>query len=188
MKALTRDELRTLLAVAAKHSWQDELMYRLMFNHAMRVTEVVGGWLAQPDGSKVWYEGMTADKVIDGSYIVAPRLKGSKRVEHPVLPDEREALLRLCAEIPEGRLFPMCRKTAWTHIKQYGVEAGIPWNRVFNHALKHTTGRLGYKGGMTVQEIQEYMGHVNGNNSMVYSRATAEEAAAAFASAIGSVA
>jgi len=185
MKALTRDELRTLLAVAAKHSWRDELMYRLMFNHAMRVTEVVGGWLVQPDSSKVWHEGMTAKHVISGSYIMAPRLKGSRPVEHPILPDEKEALLKLCVEVPEGRLFPMCRKTAWAHIKQYGVEAGIAAPRVFCHVMKHTAGRLGYKGGMTVQEIQEYMGHVNGNNSMIYSRATAEEAAAAFASAIG---
>jgi site-specific recombinase XerD len=79
----------------------------------------------------------------------------------------------------------MCRKTAWTKIKRYGAEAGIPAPRIFNHALKHTMGRLGYLGGMSVQEEQEYMGHVNGNNTLVYSRATSEEAARAFAKAVG---
>jgi hypothetical protein len=37
---------------------------------------------------------------------------------------------------------------------------------------------------MTVQEQQEYMGHVNSNNTTVYSRATMEEAATAFAKAL----
>ena len=188
MKALSKDELLALLAVARKHSEHDELMLRVMFNYAMRVSEVVGGWLYQSDGSKVWHEGLTAKHIVSGSYIVAPRIKGSNRVEHPLLPDEKEALLKLCAGTPEGRLFPMCRKTVWMHIKKYGVEAGIPANRVFPHVTKHTAGRLGYKGGMTVQEIQEYMGHVNANNSMIYSRATAEEAATAFRIAIGGIA
>jgi len=184
MKALDKFELKALLEVAAKHSWRDALMFRLMFNHAMRVTEVVGGWLAQKDGTKVWHDGLMAKNVV-GNYLVAPRLKGSRPVEHPLLSDEKEALLRLCAEVPEGRLFPMCRKTAWIRIRQYGVEAGIPAPRVFPHCLKHTCGRLGYKGNMTVQELQEYMGHINGNNTMVYSRATSEEAAEAFAAAVG---
>jgi len=126
---------------------------------------------------------MTAANVI-GGYIVLPRLKGSRPVEHPILPDETQALLRLCTEVPEGRLFPMCRKTVWMKIKRYGVEAGIAPNRLYPHCLKHTAGRLGYRGGMTVQEIQEYFGHVNANNSMIYSRATAEDAATAFARAI----
>ena len=185
MKALDKSELKALLAVAGKHSWKDELLFRMLFNHAMRITEAVGGWLEQKDGTKVWHEGLTAKNVVGGNYLVAPRLKGSRPVEHPILPDEKEALLRLCAEIPEGRLFPMCRKTAWTKIKRYGAEAGIPAPRIFNHALKHTMGRLGYLGGMSVQEEQEYMGHVNGNNTLIYSRATAEESARAFAAAVG---
>src|SRR5713226_2541576 len=98
MKALSKVELKALLAVAKRHSERDELMLRVMFNHAMRVSEVVGGWLYQSDGSKVWHEGLTAKHIIGGSYIMAPRLKGSRPVEHPVLPDEREALLKLVAE------------------------------------------------------------------------------------------
>lgn len=185
MKALHAPELRALLAVAAKYSWRDELMYRLMFNHAMRVTELVGGWLKQADGSKVWWDGLHAHHILPTGHIVVPRLKGSLPVDHPVLNDEREALLKLCALVPEGRLFPITRMTAWRHIKKYGIEAGIEKTRVFNHVLKHTCGRLGYKGGMTPQEQQKYMGHVNVNNTMVYSQATVEEAAKAFAAAVG---
>lgn len=187
MKALTRSELDSVLAAAGRHSWKDELMFRIMFGHGMRITEVVGGWLAQKDKTKIWHEGLTAQSIV-GGYLVAPRLKGSNPVKHPILADEKDALLRLAAEIPEGRLFPMCRKTAWLRIKKYGIEAGIEEARLFPHCLKHTTGRLGYLGGMTLQELQEYMGHINGGNTMIYSRATAEEAASAFAKAIGAIA
>jgi type 1 fimbriae regulatory protein FimB len=183
MKSLTVDELNRLLAVAHRHSERDWLLFKIMFNHAMRVTEVVGGWLYRKDGMKYWHDGLTAKNIVD-DYLVAPRLKGSRRIEHPLLPDEKDAVLKLVIETPSGRLFPMSRKTAWLRIKKYGAEAGIPAPRIFNHALKHTAGRLGYKGGMTVQEIQEYMGHVNVNNSLIYSRATPEEAAQAFAQAI----
>lgn len=104
MKALEVPELRALLAVAAKYSRRDELMYRLMFNHAMRITEVVGGWLTQKDGSKVWWDGLHAHHILPTGHIVVPRIKGSLPVDHPVLPDEKEALAQLCAMVPEGRL------------------------------------------------------------------------------------
>ena len=184
MKALTKIELDAVLAAAGRHSKRDELMFRLMFNHAMRITEATGGWLVQKDKSKVWHEGLSAKNIV-GGYLVAPRLKGSKSIMHPILPDEKEALLALAKEVPEGRFFPMCRKTAWLRIKKYGAEAGIEETRLFTHVFKHTNGRLGYKGGMTLQEQQEYMGHINGGNTMIYSRATEEEAASAFAKAIG---
>jgi integrase len=90
MKALDKFELKSLLEVAGKHSWKDELLFRMLFNHAMRITEAVGGWLEQKDGTKVWHEGLTAKNVVGGNYLVAPRLKGSRPVEHPILPDEKE--------------------------------------------------------------------------------------------------
>lgn len=186
MKAFSKVELESIIAVAAKHSERDAIMFRVMTNHAMRVTEVVGGWVRGEDGQRVWHEGITAASIVGGQYLIVPRLKGSKRIEHPLLPNEKSALLRMAAETPTGRFFPISRKTAWAHIKKYGVEAGLPANRVFNHACKHTAGRVGYKGGMTVQELVQYMGHVNPANSLKYAEATMEEATNAFAKAMGS--
>jgi integrase len=185
MKAFSREEFEALISVAEKHSKRDALMYRVMMQHCMRVTEVVGGWAKAKKGERYFHEGITAKSIVNGNFLVVPRLKGSRRIEHPLLTNEKEALLKLAADTPEGPLFPMSRKTAWVKIKKYGIEAGIPASRVFNHACKHTAGRLGYKGGMTVQEIVQRMGHVNPANSLLYSQATMEESNEAFAKAVG---
>jgi hypothetical protein len=46
-------------------------------------------------------------------------------------------------------------------------------------------GRLGYLGGMGVAELQKYLGHVSGSNTLVYLEARESEACSAFAAAMG---
>ena len=45
-----------------------------------------------------------------------------------------------------GRFFPMSRWTVARRLIEIGVKAGIPRHKLHPHALKHTTGRLGYLG------------------------------------------
>lgn len=159
MKSLTRDELNRLLAVAG----DDRLMLTVIFNHGLRVSEVVN---------------LTDANVVDG-YLVVRRLKGSKKTTQRVLDDERELLTM------KGRFFPLSRWTVWRKMQRYCHQAGIPSFLAHPHSLKHTTGRLAYKGGCGLPEIQAILGHVNGGNSMVYLEAEESEAYAAFAVAVG---
>jgi integrase len=53
------------------------------------------------------------------------------------------------------------------------------------HILRHSAGRLAYVGGLGIPEIQTYLGHKNGGNTLVYIQATEEEAAKGFATAAG---
>jgi type 1 fimbriae regulatory protein FimE len=170
MKSLTKDELDRLLTVARKHSDRDALMILVTFNHGLRVSEVVGP------------TGLRAENVANG-YIVCDRLKKSNPVHHPLLANEREGLERLAAQ--GGPLFPMTRRTFDRRMKEYGAEAGLPAFKCHVHVLKHTTGRLGYKGGLGLPEIQAYLGHKNGGNTLKYMQADEQEAAQAFAAAIG---
>jgi len=167
VKSLTRPELDALLTVAQRHSDRDGLLFAVIFNHGLRVSEALA---------------LTQDNIVAG-HIVVQRLKGSRKTNQPLLASEREKLEALAAE--PGRFFPMHRMTAWRKIQQYGREAGIPAFKLHPHALKHTTGRLGYEGGMGIPELQSYLGHVNGKNTMVYLEATEEQAANAFAAAVG---
>ena len=64
------------------------------------------------------------------------------------------------------------------------AEAGIPKFKCHPHCLKHSCGRLTYLGGMGIAEIQTYLGHRNGWNTMVYMRPDESEVAAAFAAAV----
>lgn len=168
MKSLQRPELDALLATARKYSERDYLMFLVTFNHGLRVSETLA---------------ILPEHLI-GAYIDIHRLKKSRRTIHPLLPDESAMLRELAAQGP-GRLFPTYRMDFWRKMQRYGAEAGIPAFKCHPHALKHTTGKLGRKGGMSVEELQKYLGHVNGANTMVYMEADEEEAASAFLKAVG---
>lgn len=168
MKSLMKAELDALLAVAAKHDSLFALLLLVTFNHGLRISEVLA---------------LTKANVVDGNLVVQ-RLKGSRKTTQPLLASEREGLEKLAATC-EGRFFEITRMTAWRKLQAYGHEAGIPAHKLHPHVLKHTTGRLAYQAGVGIPELQTYLGHVNGKNTMVYLQATEEDAAKAFAAAIG---
>lgn len=168
MKSLTRPELDSLLAVAVKHNPLHALMFLVTFNHGLRVSETLA---------------LTRENFVNG-YLVVQRLKGSKKTAQPLQENEREGLLALAA-VTEGALFPTYRMKFWRLMQKYGTEAGIPEFKLHPHTLKHTTGRLGYEGGMGIAELQTWLGHENGKNTMVYMEASEEQAANAFAAAVG---
>ncbi len=167
MKSLTKPELDDLLSVAKTHSEMDYLLFLVIFNHGLRVSEALA---------------LTKDNIVDG-YITVQRLKGSRKTTQPLLPQERAGLLALAAT--SGLFFDIDRKTVWRRLQRYGAKAGIPAHKLHAHALKHSTGRLAYEAGLGIPEIQAYLGHVNGKNTMVYLEATEEQAASAFAAAVG---
>jgi integrase len=164
MKSLTRQELDALLAVTPE---PDRLMFLVAFNHGLRVSEVIN---------------LDASNIVDG-HLIVQRLKRSRRTTQPLLPNEKDGLLALAKQ--SGKFFPMSRYTADRRLKEYGKKAGIPEHLLHMHCLKHSCGRLGFKGGMSIPEIQAYLGHKNGGNTMVYLQASEEEAANAFAAAVG---
>jgi type 1 fimbriae regulatory protein FimB len=167
MKSLTKHELDSIIEVAGRHSTRDRLMLKVTFNHGLRASEAVN---------------LDASNIV-GNYLVLQRLKASRKTSQPMFDDEKAELLEL-AKLP-GKFFPMCRETFWRKMQAYGKEANIPEVKCHPHCLKHSCGRLAYLGGMKVAEIQTYLGHVNGGNTMVYLEATEEEAALAFATAVG---
>ena len=164
MKSLTKKELDALLAATPE---PDRLMFLTAFNHGLRVSEVVN---------------LDASNIVDG-HLVVQRLKRSRRTTQPLLPNEKDGLLALAKQ--QGKFFPISRWTADRRLKEYGKKAGIPEHLLHMHCLKHSCGRLGFKGGMSIPEIQAYLGHKNGGNTMIYLQASEEEAADAFAAAVG---
>ena len=168
MKSLLKSELDALLTVAEKHDPLFALVILVTFNHGLRISETLG---------------LTKDNIVNG-FLVIQRLKGSKKTTQPLLSNERQALEELAAKTV-GVLFPICRMTAWRRIQRLGRQANIPAFKLFPHALKHTTGRLGYEGGMGIPELQAYLGHQNGKNTLIYMEATEQQAANAFAAAVG---
>jgi integrase len=167
VKSFTREQLDSLLEVAKKHNERDWLMLLCTFNHGLRVSETLS---------------LTKDNIANG-YLIVERGKGSHRCEHPLLPSESEALDTL-AVTGDGRLFPISRVTFWRRMQKYGKEAGLPEFLCHPHSLKHSCGRLGFKGGMTVPDLVEWLGHKNPANSLIYAKSDIATAFAAFTTAI----
>jgi integrase/recombinase XerD len=167
MKYLSRPELDSLLAEAKKSSPADHLFVLLTVSHGLRVSEVLS---------------LTHENLKDG-HLTIQRLKGSCKTSQRLLPAEIAALAEY--SIKSGKLFNMHRQTAWRRIKAFGVAAGIESIRVFPHCLKHTTAKIGLAGGMTLPELQTYLGHKSGSSTMAYLRESDETASLAFAAAAG---
>lgn len=70
-------------------------------------------------------------------------------------------------------------------MQAYGAEAGLPEYKRHCHVLRHSAGRLGFIGGMTIPDIQKYLGHRSGANTLIYLESSEEESCNAFAAAIG---
>ena len=168
MKSMTPTQVNSLLAVAKKYSEQDYLMFLVTYLHAMRISETLS---------------LTRDNIVDG-HLRMQRLKGSRRTIQPLMPQERDAILHL-AETCTGRFFTICRKTAWMRIRQYGKEAGIPEFLLHPHSLRHSAAMAGLKGGMAINELQAYLGHVHGSNTLIYLQCDDDVASKAFAAAVG---
>jgi integrase len=145
----------------------DYLLFLTTFNHGLRASEALN---------------LDSTNIV-GDHLRVQRLKGSRTTLQPLLDDEKAGLLELAKK--SGKFFPMSRMTFHRRMQEYGAKAGIPEFKRHAHCLKHSCGRLAYLGGMRVAELQTYLGHVNGGNTMIYLQADEEESARAFAAAMG---
>ncbi|HXY13629.1 MAG TPA: tyrosine-type recombinase/integrase [Terriglobales bacterium] len=166
MKWLTREEMTRVLDAAKAASERDWLLLLISYQHGLRVSETVA---------------LTAANIVDG-HLLLQHLKGSKAIIHPLLENEREPLQRL-ASSTTGRLFLMCRRHALRLFKKYAALAGVPSFKTF-HSLRHSCAVHGLKGGMTLPQVQKYLGHRSGASSLIYLEADESESAAAFAKAL----
>lgn len=169
MKSLTKDELASMLGEAKGAGPLDYLMLLLAFNHGFRISEVLN---------------LTSDNFVDG-HVIVQRLKGSCKTTQRLLPNETDPVTALLAHrAPGERLFPFSRMTAWRHVKAIGQRAGIPAFKCFPHALKHSCAMAGLRGGMSLPELQAYLGHRSLGSTGMYLKIDDDAASSAFATAI----
>lgn len=168
MNYLKKHELRSLLSSIPDES--NRLMILVGFWHGLRVSEIIS---------------LTGRNIQDG-YLIVQRSKKSKRTIQPfithkdTLLDEATPLLALAKQRgPDEKLFTNIgtRDGVAKLMQRAGALAGIPRHRCHPHALKHSIAMVMHKGGKGIKEIQTYLGHVEGKNTLVYLEATEEEAA-----------
>lgn len=175
MTALTKNEIRLLLAEAHKDNTVYWLMLLVAFSHGLRVSEVIN--LRKRD--------------IESGYITVRRLKGSLKTTQPLVSssdpvlDEKtvlEAYVKVLPD-PDTRLFPTTRMTAWRKVQKYGLAAGIPKHKCHPHVLKHTIAMLSIKKA-GIENVRQYLGHKSLSSTGAYLRVSDDEASEAVTGAL----
>ena len=165
---ITINELEALLKGASKtrHSLRNQTMINVMFWHGLRVTE-----LCQMND---------ADLDIKAGRLFVGRIKNSLSCTHPIRPD----VLRILKRYQKLRgdtfkpLFLTERGDQFTRtqinyiLKQSAKNSALPFS-VNPHMLRHGCGFALADMGHDTRLIQDYLGHKDIKNTVIYTRTSA---------------
>jgi type 1 fimbriae regulatory protein FimB len=161
---LQAEELERLFK--AIDSPRDRAIFRLAYHAGLRASEV--GILHLRD-----YDPRT-------ERLYVHRLKGSNSGEHHLCREETRALkawLKIRGSEP-GVIFasrkhsPISRQMLDVLMKEYGAAAELPKNLRHFHVLKHTCATHLLSRGFHVEQVQDWIGHANIQNTMIYAHIT----------------
>jgi integrase len=147
-------------------SIRDRAIFRIMYHAGLRASEI--GILELRD-----YSPRTDRLMVN-------RLKGSNSGEHHLNREESRALkawLKVRGTAP-GAIFvskkhaPIHRRTLDDLIKKYAGKAGWPAKLRHCHAFKHACCTHLLSRGFNVEQVQDWVGHANIQNTMIYARVT----------------
>ncbi|HBN5894381.1 TPA: tyrosine-type recombinase/integrase [Serratia marcescens] len=166
-KFLSQVEIEQLIAAVneGKNSIRDRCLLLMCFIHGLRVSELRALRLQDID--------LTSNR------IHISRLKNGFSVQHPIQPRERQALLNWLAQranYPDAEapwLFlsrhggQISRQQLYRLMRMYGEMAGISV-QVHPHMLRHSCGYALADKGIDTRLIQDYLGHKNIQNTVIY--------------------
>jgi type 1 fimbriae regulatory protein FimB len=164
---LTLEELGRLFA-AARSNPRDRVLFLVAYRHGLRASEV---------------ELLRIEDVdFRALRLMVHRLKGSHSGVHPLQPDEAKGLrayLRTRPTPPSPVLFPsnrgdpIARRTLDWLMKRYGEAAELPPAKRHFHCLKHSIATHLLEAGADLRFVQDWLGHSNIQNTVVYTFLTA---------------
>lgn len=163
---LRRDEVASLLRTAKKsrHGARDYAMILLAYRHGLRASELVNLRVSDVD--------------LHAGTIYCRRAKGGRCSVHPLKTDEIDALKRVLARrkwpqsdsmFQSDRVETITRSAFWRIVSEAGKHSGLPFN-AYVHQLRHGCGYYLSNKGCELRLIQDYLGHVNINNTVRYTR------------------
>ena len=164
---LTEDQVAALFD-AMGDDVRSQAIFHVIYHRGLRASEV--GLLQLDDYRR------------DAGRLFVRRLKGSRGGEYHLLPAERTWLNRWVRERGSrpGPLFPSRNHGAISRwrinalMQKYCKMAKIPRDKAHPHALKHSCGTHLSDRETDVAVIQDHLGHVNIQNTMVYVQITSK--------------
>jgi len=162
---LTEDQVESLFQ-AIGDDVRSQAIFRVIYHRGLRASEI----------GKLRLEDYRAQ----AGRLFVRRLKGSRSGDFHLLPVERTWLNRWLRErgAAPGPLFVSRNHGALSRwrinelMKRYCLAAGIPAEKAHPHALKHSCGTHLSARETDVAIIQDHLGHVNIQNTMIYVQIT----------------
>ncbi|MGK7918172.1 MAG: tyrosine-type recombinase/integrase [Prochloraceae cyanobacterium] len=163
---LTPSEIKSLITAAKKSSrnpGRNSTLILIMYRHGLRRSEAA---------NLRW-----SDIDLQGGTIYIRRQKGSRSGRHPLQGDEIRALRRLKdSDFPfvfrSERGTPLSSRSVAHIILQAGRAASFEFE-VRSHLLRHSCGYYLANKGYDTRLIQDYLGHTNIQNTVRYTRLSA---------------
>lgn len=153
-------------SVNGRNKFRDSLLILVMFRHGFREGEICELKWEQID--------------FNTATIFIQRLKGSKSSTHYLQGDEIRALKKLKRENNESpyifvseRKTPLSTRTIRHIVNEAGRKAEIEF-QVNAHSLRHATGYKLANDGLDLRMIQDYLGHKNISNTVIYTQLNPE--------------
>ena len=174
-KYLSPDEARRVIEVAARlgrQSERDKLLLTLIYRHGLRVSEAVD----------LRWTDFDLDALKARPFHVR-RLKGSKDSVHTLEPDTARLLKRMQSNTDGPYVFrserggPMSVDAVQVICARAGREAGLRF-KVHPHMLRHACGFFLAEEGTDTRLIQDYLGHKDIKNTVIYTETSQRRLAA----------
>jgi type 1 fimbriae regulatory protein FimE len=166
---LTPQEADALIAAAGKlgrYGHRDATMLMIAYRHGLRVGELVA---------------LRWDMVdLNAGHLHVRRLKNGTPSTHPLRGPGVRALRRVKREQAAGGSYvftserggPMTASNVRKMVARAGVEAALPFT-VHPHMLRHAAGFTLANAGHDTRSIQDYLGHRNIANTVIYTQLAA---------------
>jgi integrase len=173
-KYLSPDEAHRVIEASAQVGRQgerDKLLLMLIYRHGLRVSEAVDLRWSDFD--------LDAPK---SRTLHVRRLKGSKDSTHTLEPDTVRLLKRLQAESDGHFVFrserggPLSVDAVQLICKRAGETTGLKF-RIHPHMLRHACGFFLAEEGTDTRLIQDYLGHRDIKNTVIYTETSARRLA-----------
>ena len=160
---LTQTEIRRFFATIP--SLRDLALFALMYHHGLRVGEVL---LLR-----------RADVDLERGRVLVRRLKGGIWSEQVLFPETASLLRQHLARAPlapsmplfHGRHGPLQRRQIQSRFVRYRLAAGLP-ERLTTHSLRHSIATHLLDAGMTLEFVQDHLGHRSIRSTSIYARIT----------------
>ena len=173
---LSQDEERRLIAHAYRMKGVRGLLIKTLLQTGARVSEFVN--------IKV------EELFFDEQMILISMGKGGKSRYIPILPELAQELRTHIGDRRIGYLFETIHSTAYSPrriqqiVKETATEAKIE-KRVYPHLLRHSVATTLLERGMSLEQIQKFLGHSKLETTQIYAESTAEMIRESYQRALG---